>query len=275
MGGFGASLKFGGGFLGGGGKSSDTPLEFVPLLKTHKGITDKMSSVTIATGSANTEFQKQFDTEQLPAPPVYAARLSSLLKTLDSADAAIKGAIEARRSHIRNIERLLEQSKAALARDEQTATELQAKRQKTEETKDSVEKLIMENMDSGDGEGEGDRSSGDKTPDESPEIEALTPPAQIQYEADMPVPASELHHRHSIAPASPPNSPPEFHAGASELLASLAGPLHNGGALKRPQADENMFEGIDDDLVNMFKNEQQQQQPKRTKFEAQDDEYVP
>lgn len=299
-GGFGGGLKLGGGFLG-GGKASEVPLEFVPLLKTHGEISEKTSSVTIATGSANTEFQRQFEAEQLPAAPVYAARLSSLLKTLDTADIAVKGAIEARKSHIRNIERMLEQSKAALAKDEQTAADLAGKKKRTESTKASVEQLILEGMEENsnsnnnngnNSSGSGDRGGtpgGNTTPDglKSPEIEALTPPAQVQYEPEPPVPASELHHRHSIAPSDPPNPPAEFHAGASELLASLSGSLLNGSGLKRPQTEEgNVYEGLDEDLVNILKKEgaqqqqhqqrQQHQQQKRQKFEPQaDDEYVP
>lgn len=257
------------------------PLEFVPLLKTHKEIRDKASTIAITTGTAKNEFHKQFDVEQLPAPPVYAARLSTLLKTLDTADNAVKGAIEARKSHIRNIERLLEQSKAALAKDEQVALDLAEKRAKAEETKASVENLIMKDLEENPSGGDGSRTPREESPEElrSPEIEALTPPAQIMHEPEPPTPASELHHRHSIAPAAPPY-PAEFHAGASELLASLAAPLNNNGSgLKRsPSDDANMFEGIDEDLVNMFKKEgaQQQQQQKRQKFEPQgDDEYVP
>jgi regulator of Ty1 transposition protein 103 len=267
----------GSGFLGGNGKpAADIPLEFVPLLKTHKDINEKTSSVTIATGSANTEFQKQFDTEHLPAPPVYAARLSSLLKTLDTADNAVKGAIESRKAHIRNIERLLEQSKAALAKDEQTVSALAEKKKRTEETKLSVENLILEGMEDNNSGGDCDKTPGDNTPDDfkSPEIEALTPPAQVQYEPPDPPSASEIHHIHSTAPAAPPQ-PPEFHAGASELLASLSAPLQNGAGHKRANVDENMFEGIDEDLVDMFTNEDVQHQ-KRQKVEIQnDDEYVP
>ena len=258
------------------------------MLKTHKEIRDKASSVTIATGSANTEFAKQFDTEHLPAPPVYCARLSLLLKTLDTADNAVKGAIEARKAHIRNIERLLEQSKAALAKDEKAIADLASKRERTESTMASVESLIMKDIEesnSNNGAGAGP-TEGQTPDDQSPEIEALTPPAQIQHEPEPPVPASELHHRHSIAPSAPPY-PPEFHAGASELLASLSAPMFNGGGasggIKRTQAeDPNMFDGMDEDLVNMFKSEgaqqqkQQHNQPKRQKFEPEDDdEYVP
>jgi len=277
-GGFGGGLKLGTGFLGGGlGKGPDVPLEFVPLLKTHKEIRDKASTIAIATGTAKNEFHKQFDVEHLPAPPVYAARLSTLLKTLDTADNAVKGAIEARKSHIRNIERLLEQSKTALAKDEQVAADIAAKRAKTEETKASVENLIMKDLEENASTEGGSRTPREESPDglQSPEIEALTPPAQIIHEPKAPTPASELHHRHSIAPTPPPYLA-EFHAGASELLASLAAPLNNSSGLKRSPSDEvGMFEGIDEDLVNMFKKEGAQQQ-KRQKFEPQDDdEYVP
>jgi regulator of Ty1 transposition protein 103 len=276
--GLGGGLKLGSGFLGGnnGKSAADIPLEFVPLLKTHRDINEKTSSVTITTGSANTEFQKQFDTEHLPAPPVYAARLSSLLKTLDSADNAVKGAIESRKAHIRNIERLLEQSKAALAKDEGTVAALAEKKKRTEETKLSVENLILEGMEENNSGGDGDRTPGDNTPDDfkSPEIEALTPPAQIQYEPPDPPSASEIHHIHSIAPAAPPQ-PSEFHAGASELLASLSAPLHNGAGHKRATVDENMFEGIDEDLVDMFKNEGVQHQKRQKAGIQNDDEYVP
>jgi regulator of Ty1 transposition protein 103 len=217
--------------------------------------------------------------EHLPAAPVYAARLASLLKTLDTADIAVKGAIEARKAHIRNIERLLDQSKAALAKDEQIAADIAAKKDKTEQTKASVENLILEGLEEANEGGEGGTATpGEKTPEnlKSPEIEALTPPAQIQFDPPEPTPASELHHRHSLAPVDPPQ-PPEFHAGASELLASLSAPLHNGHGLKRQQTEEtNMFEGIDADLVDMFKNEGAEQQQKRVKVDqANDDEYVP
>lgn len=250
-------------------------MELVPFMKTQKDISDKTSSVTISLGTARTEYTKQFESEQLPAAPVYAARLSSLLKTIDTADFAVNGLIEARKAHIRNIEHLLKQAKDALVKDEEKAQDLRTKRQMTETTKNEVENMILRDMDS-----QGNAGDGPKTPEreiKSPEIEALTPPAQIQHEVQSPIPASELHHRHSIAPADPPQ-PPEFHAGASELLASLSGQFNNHSGLKRPQAeteDTNMFEGIDEDLVNMFKNENAQDQ-KRTKLDIpDDDEYRP
>lgn len=278
-GGFSGSLKLGSGFLGAG--APDIPLEFVPLLKTHKEISEKSSSVTIAIGSANTEFQKQFDISHLPAAPVYAARLSSLLKTLDTADVAVKGAIEARKSHIRNIEKLLEQSKAALNKEEQSAADVAEKMDKTETTKASVEQLILRGMEDTNGNRRGAGTPGEKNPNDlkSPEIEALTPPPQIEHQPERQDCASELNYCRLIAMTdpSPTPHPPEFHPGASELLTSLSGRLLNGAGLKRlPVEDMNMFEGIDEDLVNMLKNEVAQEQPqKRRKLQSLNDEYVP
>ncbi|RPB02122.1 DUF618-domain-containing protein [Choiromyces venosus 120613-1] len=258
---------FGGSF--GGSGSSSAPLEFTPILNSHKGLALKNSSATIAVGSANSEYQKQFDTETLPVPPVYAARLSSLLKTLDSAHIAVKGAIEARETHIRNLERLLSQSKTALENDKNTLKDIVTKRQKTETTKQEVEMMILKGMDepqnnqtNGSNGGEGAAGSStehDAASPKSPEVEALTPPGQPAYDT----PTSS---------ASTSMLPPQFHQGASELLASLAAPL---SGVKRDKRDEpEVFEGLDDDVADMFRNEQMGSPAKRSKIEE-DDEYHP
>ncbi|KAH8153115.1 uncharacterized protein LAJ45_02702 [Morchella importuna] len=277
---FGGSL--GGGSLSGGG-TSNVPLEFTPIINSHKGLQTKLSSSTIAVGMANTEYQKQFDTDTLPVPPVYAARLSSLLKTLDNAHIAVKGAIEAREAHIRNLEKLLQASKKALEIEKDKFNDITEKRQKTESTKVEVEMMILRDMEeSKNNGGDGmDISHGNHTstsPDDlkSPEIEALTPPHQISFEPPPPPSASEAHHQHSIAPAVPPE-PHVFHQGASELLASLSAPLNGGGLKREKREDVNMFEGLDDDVADMFRNDAQmsgQSTNKRMKIED-DDEYHP
>lgn len=277
---FGGSL--GGSSLGGGG-GSNTPLEFTPIINSHKGLQTKLSSSTIAVGTANTEYQRQFDTDTLPVAPVYAARLSSLLKTLDNAHIAVKGAIEARETHIRNLEKLLLQSKVALDTDRKTFHDITEKRQKAEATKQEVEMMILRDMEeskNGSGDGmdihHGGHSSASPNDLKSPEIEALTPPHQVIFEPPPPPSASEQHHQHSTALAPPPR-PHAFFQGASELLASLSAPL-NGGSLKRDKREDvNMYEGLDDDVADMFRNDAQatgQQVNKRMKI-VDDDEYHP
>ncbi|PWW77474.1 DUF618-domain-containing protein [Tuber magnatum] len=256
---------FGGSFGGGGGSSA--PLEFTPILNSYKGLMLKNSSATIAVSSASSEYQKQFDSDTLPVAPVYAARLSSLLKTLDSAHIAVKGAIEARETHIRNLERLLSQSKASLENDKNTLKDIAAKHQKTETTKQEVEMLILKGMDEpqnsqtngGGGGAAGSSAEHDAASPKSPEVEALTPPGQPVYDNPM-------------SSASTSVLPPQFHQGASELLASLAAPL---SGVKREKRDEpEVFEGLDDDVADMFRSEQMGSPAKRSKIEE-DDEYHP
>lgn len=277
---FGGSL--GGSSLGGGG-GSNTPLEFTPIINSHKGLQTKLSSSTIAVGTANTEYQRQFDTDTLPVAPVYAARLSSLLKTLDNAHIAVKGAIEAREAHIRNLEKLLLQSKTALDTDRKTFHDITEKRQKAEATKQEVEMMILRDMEeskNGNGDAMDIHHGGHNStsPDDlkSPEIEALTPPHQTIFEPPPPPSASEHHHQHSTAPAPPPQ-PHAFSQGASELLASLSAPLNGGGLKRDKREDVNMYEGLDDDVADMFRNDTQttgQQANKRMKI-VDDDEYHP
>lgn len=215
--------------------------------------------------------------------PVYAARLSSLLKTLDNAHIAVKGAIEARETHIRNLEKLLLQSKVALDTDKKTFHDITDKRQKAEATKQDVEMMILRDMEeskngSGDGMDIHHGSHNSASPDDlkSPEIEALTPPHQVIFEPPPPPSASEQHHQHSTAPAPPPQ-PHAFSQGASELLASLSAPLNGGGLKRDKREDVNMYEGLDDDVADMFRNDAQatgQQANKRIKI-VDDDEYHP
>lgn len=251
------------------------------MINSHKGLQTKLSSSTIAVGTANTEYQRQFDTDTLPVAPVYAARLSSLLKTLDNAHIAVKGAIEAREAHIRNLEKLLLQSKAALETDKKQFHDISEKRQKAETTKQEVEMMILRDMEesknaSGDGVDTHHGGHHSTPPDDlkSPEIEALTPPHQINFEPPPP-PSTSEHHQHSTVPTLP-SRPHTFSQGASELLASLSAPL-NGGGLKRDQREDiNMYEGLDDDVADMFRNDAQttgQQANKRMKIV--DDEYHP
>lgn len=202
---------------------------------------------------------------------------------MDNAHIAVKGAIEAREAHIKNLEKLLLQSKTALDADKKQFHDITQKRQKAESTKQEVEMMILRDMEESKN-GSGDRMDihhGNHTsasPDDlkSPEIEALTPPHQINFEPPQPPSASEQHHQHSTAPAPPPE-PHVFHQGASELLASLSAPLAAGGLKRDKREDVNMFEGLDDDVADMFRNDAQmsgQSANKRLKIED-DDEYHP
>ena len=57
------------------GWASSAPLKFNLVLNSHQGLILKDTSTTIAASDANSEYQKQFDSDTLPVAPVYAARL--------------------------------------------------------------------------------------------------------------------------------------------------------------------------------------------------------
>jgi len=130
-----------------------------------------------AASTANAEYEKMQDPNTpLPTPPVHAARLSQLLKTLANAESSVSEVIKSRHALINGLEKLLETNRSALSKEQSLATQLSERRVDTETKKRDVEDGIMkglsvENMPAahptGNAEGE---------PIARPEVEALTPP---------------------------------------------------------------------------------------------------
>lgn len=136
-----------------------------------------MASGTSAS-TANAEYEKMHDPNTpLPTPPVHAARLSQLLKTLANAESSVSEVIKSRHALIDGLEKLLETNRSALSKEQTLATQLSERRADTEAKKRDVEDGIMkglsvENMPAADptgGAGEGESIA-------RPEVEALTPP---------------------------------------------------------------------------------------------------
>lgn len=133
-----------------------------------------MASTTSAT-TANAEYEKLHDPQaSQPTPPVYAARLSQLLKTLANAESSVSEVIKSRRALIDGLEKLLATNRTELSKEEALSAELSEKKSQTDTKKRDVEDAIMRGLndnshsgavhDSGDGE------------DGRPKAEALTPP---------------------------------------------------------------------------------------------------
>lgn len=128
-----------------------------------------MSSSSLALGTAGSSYDALIETDKLPSPPLYAAKLSGLLKSLDSASSAISNAISTRKEVIAGLESLLQINQAALESDIRGQGELFLKKNKVEETLKEVEVMIAE-----EGNMEEARST---TPEMAPPaVEALTPP---------------------------------------------------------------------------------------------------
>ncbi|KAL4750875.1 hypothetical protein BDW72DRAFT_108231 [Aspergillus terricola var. indicus] len=160
------------------GPSGSTPSELQPLVPLQVAL----SKAAVASGTsgttANVEYEKLNDPNApLPTPPVHAARLSSLLKTLANAESSVSEVIKSRRALIDGLEKFLETNRTALSQEEALAVQLQERRAETEVKKREVEDAIMRGLsaentpaaDSGSA-----AASGEAVP--RPAIEGLTPP---------------------------------------------------------------------------------------------------
>ena len=138
------------------------------------------------------EYVKLTDPQtQAPAPPVHAARLSGLLKSLASAEGAVAESIKARRALIEGLEKTLEMNRIGLRTEETEASDLADRKTTIEAKKREVEDGIMRgladdapasNHPNGSFTGLDYSSqdltdtSGHKEP-QAPAVEALSPPA--------------------------------------------------------------------------------------------------
>ncbi|KAL4909147.1 hypothetical protein BDW74DRAFT_78003 [Aspergillus multicolor] len=160
------------------GPSGSTPSELQPLVPLQVAL----SKAAVASGTsgttANVEYDKMNDPNApLPTPPVHAARLSSLLKSLANAESSVSEVIKSRRALIDGLEKLLETNRTALSQEEALALQLQDRRAETEAKKRDVEDAIMrglsaENTPAADlgGSGLGGEAAS------RPAVEGLTPP---------------------------------------------------------------------------------------------------
>jgi regulator of Ty1 transposition protein 103 len=150
-----------------------------------------------AVSAANTEYDKMHDpSAQVPTPPVHAARLSQLLKSLANAENSVSESIKSRQNLIKGLEKLLETNREALAKEESQVAQLSARKAETETKKREVEDAIMRGLsveNSPSAPGNGDHAYGQNHGDDGfaapavealtpPPVEALTPPPQAQFE---------------------------------------------------------------------------------------------
>lgn len=136
-----------------------------------------MSSRASST-TANAEYEKMHDPNTpLPTPPVHAARLSQLLKTLANAESSVSEVIKSRLALIEGLEKLLETNRGALSQEQSLATQLTERMGETETKKREVEDGIMRGLAAQHPPaipGEDGSTAADNLP--RPEVEALTPP---------------------------------------------------------------------------------------------------
>jgi regulator of Ty1 transposition protein 103 len=182
-----------GGTLFGGGSGGGVPAELEPLSKSQAALSKAESNARGVVATANTEHTKLTDPDTpLPSPPVHAAKLASLMKTLATAHSAVE-------SSIAGLEQLLKTHRSALATDHATASELSSRLASTENRKREVEDGIMRGLSNpatpsyqspsaGFG-AEPSNGSNDNEPT-APDYEEFTPPPP-EVESFTPPPAAE------------------------------------------------------------------------------------
>jgi regulator of Ty1 transposition protein 103 len=221
--GVGGSGKLGGSLFG-GGSGGGVPAELESVSKSQTAVTKAETSARGVVAATNTEHAKLTDPNTpLPSPPVHAAKLASLMKTLASAHSAVESSIKARTELIAGLEQLLEKNRSSLATDQATATDLSSRLTTTETRKREVEDGIMRglsnpatpsNQSPGVGSGPSSNSANDNEPT-APDYEEFTPPPEI--ESFTPPPAVDASE----------NEPDSFAIGedvpAEQLLADPSG----------------------------------------------------
>ena len=162
---------------------SDMPKELESLPPLQIAVTKATIAARAPIDTAQTEYTKLNDPDAVqPSPPVYAARLSSLIKSLAAAESSVSESIKARNALVADLQKILEINKSGLAKDEETFLDLSSRKTSTEAKKREVEDSIMKGLASNenspqspDAEGRNARSGSAGFIHEAPEVEELTP----------------------------------------------------------------------------------------------------
>jgi regulator of Ty1 transposition protein 103 len=182
--------------------ASSLPVELAPLATPQQNVSKLLLSTKTAVKSANTDYDKLMGSgNTVPSAPVYAARLSGLLKTLAQAEGAVEQCVKARRELVSELQKLLDTNRNALIADEDELENVMQKKIKVEEKKTDVENALMAGLPNDEPYTTGNGQSEQPTAElDRPEIEALTPPSNDDDEFE-PEPSS--------APEWSPEFPPE------------------------------------------------------------------
>ncbi|OWP00312.1 DUF618 domain-containing protein [Marssonina coronariae] len=184
------------------GSASSVPNELVPLVAAQQTILKLVLSTKTSINAANQDYAKLTDPNTIvPTPPVHAARLNGLLKTLANAEGAVAESIKARKVLIEGLEKLLDTNRSVLSSEELHLSEISNRRTEIDNKKRDVEESIMRGFSNstpatpvGDGSPGMQQSPVTPGPEpDRPEVEALTPPGYPQPTVKDEVPEYNLN----------------------------------------------------------------------------------
>lgn len=178
-----------GGSLFSSSSGPSAPSEIQPLVPLQTALSKAAATTANAVPTADNEYEKLTDpSKSVPTPPVYAARLSALLKNLASAEGAVSESIKARRALLEGLNSIVESNKISLAAEEAQYAELVIRKNAIEAKKRDVEDGIMRGLSAEstpvspfdprlNGKSLSPGESGSAEP-ERPDVEELTPPPE-------------------------------------------------------------------------------------------------
>ncbi len=259
--------------------STHAPSELQPVVSQQIAVNKATAAVKNSTHIANKEYDKLTDpSKSVPTPPVHAARISALLKSLASAEGAVNESIKARKALIEGMGKMMETNRAALAQDESQQFELVSRKTTMEAKKREVEDGIMRGEGpssmgtpgSGPGTGEATMNGHGTPPQDGPSadperpqpeeltpppVESFTPVGSPQRETTV-LPTDAAPARQPDADArGPPVAPPLFSPAAASISpdarvtspfarAHSGSPGNGGGPAKKRRLDDE-YSGFD------------------------------
>lgn len=136
--------RLGGGLFSG---SSGVPSELDGAAGLVSSLREMQDGLKTKVGKANEDFAKMVDPNNpVPTPPVHAARLSALGKTLASAQGAVEASMKARSNLITQLESLVQNHRKQFENEETIFANLKTKREGTDAKKNEVEDGIMRGL---------------------------------------------------------------------------------------------------------------------------------
>ncbi|KAF2998421.1 hypothetical protein E8E14_006258 [Neopestalotiopsis sp. 37M] len=245
-----------------GSSSSSMPSELSSLAAPQQNVSKLLLSTKTATSSANSDYDKLMGPSATPpSAPVYAARLNGLLKTLASAEGAVEQCVQARRTLVGELQKILDTNKAALAADEEQLSTFKKRKVEVDDKKRDVEFAIMQGLSDSDSPAPNGPHEPSAPEPEQPEVEALTPPAAGPDEPEDP---EEAQWSSEIVTDDKPMQ--QATAPGMELLSNIAShynsmPTTMNGSKKRRLDSGEEFpdlggdDGIDADVAEMLRKD--------------------
>ncbi|KAI4250583.1 MAG: hypothetical protein L6R40_000183 [Gallowayella cf. fulva] len=168
-----------------GSSNISAPAELQPLIPLQTAVTKANATTNPTLSTANAEYERSTDPDKpIPTPPVHAARLSALLKSLSSAETAVAESIKTRQDLIKGFEDILATNRAALEEEQAQLFTTTDRRETIEKKKREVEDAIMRGVSATatptpgmDGNAHVNGRATSSAEPERPQVEELTPPS--------------------------------------------------------------------------------------------------